>query len=57
MLTLTKTLSQTFTEKSNKIFENLHRKGFISEKQLKYYRFNFKISCNLEKLYLLHKIH
>ena len=27
---------------SNKIFENLKRRGFISEKQLKYFRFDFK---------------
>ena len=45
------------TEKSNKIFESLKRRGFISEKQLKYFRFNFKKACNLIKLYILAKIH
>ena len=45
------------TEKSDKIFENLKRRGFISEKQLKYFRFDFKNSCNLGKLYFLPKIH
>ena len=46
-----------FTEKSNKFFESLKRRGFISEKQLKYFRFDFKKACNLGKLYLLPKIH
>ena len=45
------------TEKSNKIIENIKRRCFISEKQLKYFRFDFKISCNLGKLYFLPKIH
>ena len=45
------------TEKSNKIIENIKRRGFIGEKQLKYFRFDFKISCNLGKLYFLPKIH
>ena len=35
------------TEKSNKIFESLKRRGFIGEKQLKYFRFDFKKACNL----------
>ena len=40
------------TEKSNKIFESLKRIGFVSEKQLKYFRFDFKKTCNLGTLYL-----
>ena len=36
------------TEKSNKIFENLKCRGFITAKQLKYFRFDFKNSRNLE---------
>ena len=35
----------------------MKRGGFISEKQLKYFRFDFKNSCNLRKLYFLPKIH
>ena len=45
------------TEKSNKIFESLKRRGFISEKQLKYLRCDFKKACILGKLCLLPKIH
>ena len=36
------------TETSNKIFESLKWRGFISEKQLKYFRFDFKEASNLE---------
>ena len=41
----------------NKIFENLKRRGFVSEKRLKYIRFDFKSSCNSGKLYFLPKIY
>ena len=53
-VTFNKNIIPNLTEKSNKIFENLKRRGFISEKQC---RFDFKNSYNLEKLYFLHKIH
>ena len=56
-VTFNKNIIPNLTEKSNKIFENLKRRGFISEKQLKYFRFDFKNSCNLGKLYFLPKIH
>ena len=58
-VTFNKNIIPNLTEKSNKIFENLKRRGFISEKQLKYFRFDFKNSCNLGKLYIyyLPKIH
>ena len=36
-----KNLIPKLTEKSNKIFESLKRRGFISEKQLKYFHFDF----------------
>ena len=52
-----KDLIPKLTEKSNKIFESLKRRGFINEKQLKYFCFDFKKACNLGKLYLLPKIH
>ena len=45
------------TEKSNKIFESLKRRDFISKKQLKYLRFDFKKAYNFGKIYLLPKIH
>ena len=47
-----KDLIPKLTEKSNKIFESLKRIGFVSEKQLKYFRFDFKKACNLGTLYL-----
>ena len=56
-VTFIKNIIPNLTEKSKKIFENLKRQGFISEKQLKYFRFDFKSSCNLGKLYFLPKIH
>ena len=56
-VTFSKNIIPNLTEKSNKIFENLKHKGFISEKQLKHFRFHFKNSCNLAKLYFLSKIH
>ena len=51
-----KNLILKVTEKSNKIFESLKRSGFIREKQLKYFHFDFKKACNLENLHLLPKI-
>ena len=39
------------------MFKNLRRKGVISEKELKYFSFEYKKATNLEKLYLLPKIH
>ena len=54
---INKNIIPNLTEKSKKIFENLKRRGFISEKQLKYFRFDFKNSCNLVKLYFLPKTH
>ena len=56
-VTFNKNIILNLTEKSNKIFENLKRRGFISEKQLKYFRFDFKNSFNLGKLHFLPKIH
>ena len=44
------------TEMSNMLLESSKRRGYISEKQLKHFRFDFKKACNLGKLYLLLKI-
>ena len=52
-----KHLIPKLTEKSNKIFKSLKRRCFISEKQLKYLRCDFKKACILDKLCLLPKIH
>ena len=43
-------------EKSNAMFKNLRRKGVISERELKYFTFEYKKATNLGKLYLLPKI-
>jgi len=42
---------------SNTMFRNLCRKGLISNKQLKYFTYEFKNATNLGKLYFLPKIH
>ena len=44
-------------ESSNQIFHCLKRKGSITDKQLKYFLYNYKNATNLGKLYLLPKIH
>ena len=46
-----------FVEKSNTMFKNLRRKGVISEKELKYFLFEYNKATNLGKLYLLRKTH
>ena len=43
--------------KSNKIFKRLCSHKLISEKELKYFTYNFKKATNLRKLYFLPKIH
>ena len=43
--------------KSNKIFKRLCSHKLISEKELKYFTYNFKKATNLSKLYFLPKIH
>ena len=55
-VTFNKNIIPNLTENSNKIFENLKRRVFISEKQLRYFRSDFKNTFNLGKLYLLPKI-
>ena len=42
---------------SNQLFKNLKSKGKISDKQLKYFTYEYKNVSNLGKLYLLPKIH
>ena len=48
---------EDLTECSNKMFKDLRRVGYLSEKQLNYYSLKYKKACNLGKLYLLLKIH
>ena len=42
---------------SNQLFQNLKSKGKISDKQLKYFTYEYKKVSNLGKLYILAKIH
>ena len=44
------------SEASNKMFSSLRRKVFITEKQLKYFTYDYKKVTNFGKLYLLTKI-
>ena len=44
-------------EKSIEYLRDLKKKGFISEKELKYFLFEFKKATNLGKMYLLPKLH
>ena len=52
-----KEILTNLSEASNKIFSSLRRKGFITEKQLKYFRYEYKKTANFGKIYLLPKIH
>ena len=45
------------SEVNNKMFSSLRRKGFIKEKQLKYFTCKYKKAANFGKLYLLPKFH
>ena len=51
-----KLLSQ-LTEKSNKFLKRLYNNMLISEKELKYFSYNFKNTSCVSKMYLLPKIH
>ena len=42
---------------SNKFFKGLKTKGFVMEKELKYFTYEYKKACNLGKMYLLPKMH
>ena len=44
-------------DKSNKFSKSLHSRNCITEKELKYFSYQFKKTTNLGKLYLLPKIH
>ena len=45
------------SEVNNKMFSSLRMKGFIKEKQLKYFTCKYKKAANFGKLYLLPKFH
>ena len=52
-------LISNLTGKSNRLWllGSLKCRQLITEKEFKYFRFEFKKTCNLGKLYLLPKIH
>ena len=56
-ISFNKKLLTDLVESSNQIFHSLKRKGSITDKQLKYFLYNYKNATNLGKLYLLPKIH
>ena len=49
-------LIQDLTETSIKIFRSLKNRGFITDKQLKYFSIDHKRACNFGKLYFLPKM-
>ena len=52
----TETILSDLVDKSNKFFKSLHSRKCITEKELKYFSYQFKKATNLGKLYLLPKI-
>ena len=51
------TILSDLVDQSNRIFKSLYTRKFITEKELKYFSYDFKKTTNLGKLYLLPKIH
>ena len=51
------TILSDLVDKSNRIFKSLYTLKFITEKEIKYFSYDFKKTTNLGKLYLLPKIH
>ena len=56
-ISFSETLLTDLAESSNQIFHSLKSKGSITDKQRKYFLYNYKNATNLGKLYLLPKIH
>ena len=57
---LKKQMLSNLVDTSNNFFRGLKTKGFIAEKELKYFTYEkayYKKACNLGKMYLLPKIH
>ena len=50
-------LIPNLTGKCNSLFESFKHIQLITKKELKYFHFEFKKTCNLGELYLLFKIH
>ena len=54
---VSKNILRKLSETSNKMFSNLKRRGFLTEKQMKYFTYEFKKATNFGELYLLPRIH
>ena len=46
-----KQILSNLVDTSNNFFRGLKTKGFIAEKELKYFRYEYKKACNLGKIY------
>ena len=53
----TENILSKLSETSNRMFSSLKKRGFLTEKQMKYFTYEFKKATNFGKLYLLPKIH
>ena len=53
----TENILSKLSETSNRMFSSLKRRGFLTEKQMKYFTYEFKKATNFGKLHLLPKIH
>ena len=53
----TENILSKLSETSNRMFSSLKRRGLLTEKQMKYFTYEFKKATNFGKLYLLPKIH
>ena len=49
-------IQSELVDKSNSVFKELKRKGYVSDKTLKYFTYEYKKATNLGKFYLLPKI-
>ena len=49
-------MQSELVDKSNSVLKELKRKGYVSDKTLKYFTYEYKKATNLGKFYLLPKI-
>ena len=51
------TILSDLMDKSNRILKSFYTCKFITEKEVKYFSYDFKKTSNVDKFYLLRKIH
>ena len=51
------TILSDLMDKSNRILKSFYKCKFITEKEVKYFSYDFKKTSNVDKFYLLPKIH